>query len=59
MAQAELFATVMPQFPVWELAGLIGSTLWLVWLVVVGVMLLRQKDQQTPSDTDIVLPAMG
>jgi hypothetical protein len=37
MAQAELFATVIPDFPVWELAGLIGSTLWLVWLVVIGI----------------------
>lgn len=37
LAQAELFATVMPNFPVWDIAGLVGSTLWLVWLVVVGV----------------------
>ncbi len=41
MAQDELFATVIPGFPVWELAGLIGSTLWLVWLVVIGVRMLR------------------
>jgi hypothetical protein len=37
LAQAELFATVMPGFPVWGLAGFIGSTLWLVWLVVIGI----------------------
>ncbi len=37
LAQAELFATVMPDFPVWDLAGFIGSTLWLLWLVIVGV----------------------
>lgn len=37
LAQAELFATVMPGFPVWGMAGFIGSTLWLVWLVVIGV----------------------
>ena len=37
LAQAELFATVMPGFPVWDLAGFIGSTLWLVWLVVIGI----------------------
>lgn len=36
LAQAELFATVIPEFPKWDLAGLIGSTLWLVWLVVIG-----------------------
>jgi hypothetical protein len=40
MAQAELFATVIPSFPVWDPAGFIGSTLWLVWLVALGVVLL-------------------
>ena len=44
MAQADLFATLMPGIPVWDLAGFIGSTLWLVWLVAVGVVLLRKKD---------------
>jgi hypothetical protein len=29
-AQADLFATVIPGFPVWDMAGLIGSTLWLL-----------------------------
>jgi hypothetical protein len=42
-AQADLFATVIPGFPVWDLAGLIGSTLWLVWLLIVGVYFLRAK----------------
>lgn len=41
LAQAELFATVLPAFPLWGLAGLIGSTLWLAWLIVVGVRFLR------------------
>ncbi|MBS4065761.1 MAG: DUF4386 domain-containing protein [Chitinophagaceae bacterium] len=41
LAQAELFATVIPGFPVWDLAGFIGSTLWLVWLVAVGIHLTR------------------
>lgn len=40
-AQAELFATVMPGFPAWDWAGLIGSTLWLIWLVIVGVKMLK------------------
>ena len=43
LAQAELFATVMPSFPVWDLAGFIGSTLWLLWLVIIGVFFLRSK----------------
>ncbi len=41
LAQAELFATVIPEFPVWDLAGFLGSTLWLLWLIVVGVKLIR------------------
>ena len=44
IAQAELFATVIPGFPVWEMAGFIGSTLWLVWLILIGVMFLKRKD---------------
>lgn len=43
MAQAELFATVMPSVPVWDLAGFIGSTLWLIWLVIVGIRFVRSK----------------
>lgn len=43
MAQAELFATVMPGFPVWGMAGFMGSTLWLIWLVIIGIGLLRRK----------------
>ncbi len=43
LAQAELFATVIKGFPVWELAGFIGSTLWLVWLIIIGIRFLRFK----------------
>lgn len=43
LAQAELLATVIPGFPVWNMAGFIGSTLWLVWLLVTGIQLLKQK----------------
>ncbi|MDX2287088.1 MAG: DUF4386 domain-containing protein [Bacteroidia bacterium] len=42
MAQAELFATVIPGFPVWEPAGFIGSTLWLLWLIVLGGLYWRK-----------------
>jgi hypothetical protein len=37
LAQAELFKTVIPGFPVWDMAGFIGSTLWLIWLIIVGI----------------------
>lgn len=44
LAQAELFATVMKDFPVWDLAGFIGSTLWLVWLIIVGVIFIQKRN---------------
>ena len=40
-AQTELFATVMPNIPVVGLAGFVGSTLWIIWLLIVGVKMLR------------------
>ena len=42
-AQAELLATVIPDFPVWDLAGFIGSTLWLIWLIIIGVRFLNLR----------------
>lgn len=41
LAQAELFATVIPGFPVWSMAGFIGSTLWLIWLIIIGIKFLK------------------
>lgn len=42
LAQAEAVATVVPGTPMVPLAGLVGSTLWLVWLMAVGIQLLRR-----------------
>ena len=41
LAQAELFAIVIPGFPVWSLAGLISSTMWLIWLIIIGIRFLK------------------
>jgi hypothetical protein len=43
LAQTELFATVMPYIPVAGLAGFIGSTLWIFWLIVIGIKMLQVK----------------
>ena len=45
LAQGELFATVVPGFPAWDMAGFIGSTLWLMWLVITGIMFIKAKDK--------------
>lgn len=41
LAQAELLATVIPGLPAWGMAGFIGSTMWLIWLLIVGVRFFR------------------
>ena len=43
LAQTELFATVMPDIPVINFAGFIGSTLWLVWLLTIGVLIRKRN----------------
>jgi hypothetical protein len=43
LAQAELLSTVIPGFPVWDMAGFIGSTLWLLWLIIIGIKFLKIK----------------
>jgi hypothetical protein len=45
LAQTELFATVIPNFPVIGWAGLYGSLLWLVWMIVVGIYLIKNKSE--------------
>lgn len=46
LAQTELFATSIPNFPVIDWAGLYGSLLWLVWMIVVGVYLFKYNNIQ-------------
>ena len=41
LAQAELLATVIPGLPVIDWAGFVGSTLWLIWLVLIGIKFLK------------------
>jgi hypothetical protein len=43
VAQAELFSTVIPEFPVWPLAGFLGSTLWLIWMIIIGSWLIAKS----------------
>jgi hypothetical protein len=54
--QGDILATAVPGFPVWDLAGLLGSTLWAVWLLILGALLLRRpartlSDQPPAGDT--------
>lgn len=47
LAQGELFATVLPGFPNWSMAGMVGSLLWLGWVIALGICLVRLR----PSDS--------
>ncbi len=38
--QGDILATAIPDFPVWELGGLLGSTGWGLWVAALGVALL-------------------
>jgi hypothetical protein len=38
--QGDILATALPDFPVFDLAGLIGSTGWGLWIAALGVTLL-------------------
>jgi hypothetical protein len=46
--QGDVLATAVPGFPVWDLAGLLGSTGWGLWVAALGVAVLRQR---TPTTT--------
>ena len=41
--QGDIMATAIPGFPVWDLAGLIGSTTWGLWVAALGVAILRRR----------------
>ena len=38
--QGDVLATAVPGFPIWDLAGLLGSTGWGLWVAALGVTIL-------------------
>ncbi|WP_329484150.1 hypothetical protein OG555_18520 [Kribbella sp. NBC_01484] len=41
--QGDILSTAVSGFPVWDLGGLLGSYLWAIWLLVLGVLLLLRR----------------
>ena len=41
--QGDILSTAVSGFPVWDLGGLLGSCLWAIWLLVLGVLLLLRR----------------
>jgi Domain of unknown function (DUF4386) len=50
--QGDILATAVPGFPVWDLAGLLGSTGWGLWVAALGVcILVRSARHGIPTAT--------
>jgi hypothetical protein len=45
--QGDILATAVPGFPVWDLAGLLGSTGWGLWVAALGVCVLLRSGRRT------------
>jgi len=41
--QGDIMSTAIPSFPVWDLAGALGSTGWGLWVAALGVTLLLRR----------------
>jgi hypothetical protein len=52
--QGDVLATAVPGFPVWDLAGLLGSTGWGLWVAALGItVLLRPLASATPKSSTV------
>jgi hypothetical protein len=56
--QGDVLATAVPGFPVFDLAGFAGSTLWGLWVVALGVAVLRAPVGQ-PGSRAAAAPRLG
>jgi hypothetical protein len=52
--QGDVLATAVPGFPVWDLAGLLGSTGWGLWVAALGITVLWPIRTPTPAGADSV-----
>ena len=50
--KGDVLATAVPGFPVWDLAGLLGSTGWGLWVAALGVSLLIRSGRRESSASD-------
>jgi hypothetical protein len=63
--QGDILATAIPGFPVWNLGGLLGSTLWGAWVIALGVAVLRRPARRptegpaATNPTTATLPLAG
>ena len=55
-SQGDILATAFPDFPVWDLGGLLGSSLWGLWVLALGVAVLRAPARR-PTTTAAPAPS--
>jgi Domain of unknown function (DUF4386) len=58
--QGDILATTIPGVPVWDLGGLLGSTLWGAWVLALGVAVLsrpRRRPADDPAGTNTATAA--
>jgi hypothetical protein len=56
--QGDILATAVPGFPVWDLAGLIGSTGWGLWVAALGIsMVVKRSAATSPAPNTHFHPA--
>jgi hypothetical protein len=49
--QGDILATAVPGFPVWDLAGLLGSTGWGLWVAALGITVFLRPVRNSRSAT--------
>jgi hypothetical protein len=54
--QGDILATAVPGFPVFDLAGFLGSSLWALWVIALGVAVLRRPGGRPRSSPDRAEP---
>jgi hypothetical protein len=55
-SQGDILATAVPDFPVSDLGGLLGSSMWGLWVLALGVAVLRAPTRR-PTATAAPAPS--
>jgi hypothetical protein len=56
--QGDILATAVPGFPVWDLAGLIGSTGWGLWVAALGISILVKPSISSHPAPGVAKPSI-
>ena len=57
LGQGDVLASALPGFPVWDLAGALGSSAWGLWIAALGVAVVRTAVRPAGSPRCAPVPA--